>query len=402
MTPDLLFVGLSLLTWGLGEGMFFFFNPLYLQQLGADPVMIGAILGAVGIAMTISHIPAGYLSDRIGRKPLMLAAWGAGAVAALTMALAPSLPMFVAGMMFYALTAFVISPLNSYVTGARGRFSTGRAMTLVSAFYNVGAVAGPLIGGWIGNRYGLKSTYMAATAVFVVSTLVMLLIHSQPLEHHEPGSPPANLMTNRRYLGFMGLVFVVMFATYLPQPLTANFLQNERGLILSELGLLASALSLGVVILNLGLGQLNARLGFILGQVGVALFALLLWQGTGMVWYVVGYFLLAGFRVIRPLTSAQVRELIHGSQMGLAFGITETISAIPIIIAPVLAGLLYAADPVLVYPISCLLILGGIVLSYFFAPRRLAQVPALSEVEGPPAIIATDTALQDTPIAGPD
>jgi MFS family permease len=394
MTPDLLLISLSLLTWGLGEGMFFFFNPLYLQQLGADPLAIGAIFGAVGLAMTVAHIPAGYLADRIGRKPLLVFAWICGVVSALMMALAPSLPMFVAGLLAYSLTAFVVSPLNSYVTGARGRFTPGRAMTLSSAFYNVGSIAGPLIGGWIGINYGLKSTYLVAACIFVISTVILLFAHSQPREIREPGAPTAGFMTNRRYLAFMSIVFVVMFATYLPQPLTANFLQNERGLSLSQIGLLGSVDSFGVVILNLGLGQLSARLGFVLGQVAVALFTLLLWQGTGMVWYAIGFFLLAGFRVIRPLTSAQVHELIHSSQMGLAYGITETINAVPIILAPPLAGILYQVDPVLVYPVSFVLILVGVALSYFFAPRRLVPLS--------PAVIAADSPLQETPVSGPD
>jgi predicted MFS family arabinose efflux permease len=304
------------------------------------------------------------------------------------MALAPSLPVFVAGLLAYSMTAFVISPLNSYITGARGRLSPGRAMTLSSAFYNVGAIAGPLIGGWIGHTYGLKSTFVAAAGVFVVSWIIMLLIHSQPREHHDPESPPINLLANRRYLGFMGLVAVVMFATYLPQPLTANFLQNERGLSLSQIGALGSINSLGIVVLNLGFGQLNARLGFLLGQIAVGLFTLFLWRGTDMAAYSVGYFLLSGFRVIRPLTSAQVRELIHGSQMGLAYGITETINSIPIMIAPPIAGILYELSPVLVYPLSFVLILLGLILSYFFAPRGLVPAPA--------AVIATDSPL------GPD
>jgi MFS family permease len=388
MTPDLLLISLSLLTWGLGEGMFFFFQPLYLQQLGANPVAIGAIFGAVGLMMTITHIPAGYLADRIGRRPLLLAAWGCGVVSTAMMALANSLPLFVAGLLAYALTAFVIAPLNSYVTGARGRFSPGRAMTLSSAFYNVGAVAGPLIGGWIGKTYGLKSTFTVAACIFAVSCVIIFFIHAQPREHDDPHSPPVNLLANRRYLGFMGLVAVVMFATYLPQPLTANFLQNERGLSLSQIGALGSINALGVVVLNLGLGQLNARLGFLLGQLSVALFTLLLWRGTGMAAYTLGYFLLSGFRVIRPLTSAHVREMIHGSQMGLAYGITETINSIPVIIAPLIAGILYALDPVLVYPISFVLILLGLILSYFLAPRRLAPMPA--------SVTAGDSAL------GPD
>jgi len=384
MTPDLLLISLSLLTWGLGEGMFFYFNPLYLQQLGADPVMIGGIFGAVGLAMTVAHIPAGYLADNIGRRPLLWLSWGCGVFSAALMALAPNLTIFVIGLLAYALTAFVIAPLNSYITTARGRLTPGRAMTLSSAFYNVGAVAGPLIGGWIGNTYGLKSTYMVAACVFILSSVIILFIHAQPLERNDPLAPSVNLLANRRYLGFMALVFVVMFATFLPQPLTANFLHNERGVTISQIGTLGSLNSLGVVVLNLVLGQLNARLGFLLGQVAVAMFTLILWQATGMGWYALAYFLLSGFRVVRPLTSAQVRELIHGSQMGLAYGITETISAIPTMLAPPLAGVLYALDPVLVYPLSFVLILFGIILSYFFAPHRLAPASAtITAVDSP-------------------
>jgi MFS family permease len=225
-----------------------------------------------------------------------------------------------------------------------------------------------------------------AACVFIVSTIILLFIHAQPVERHNPESPPPNLVSNRRYLGFMGLVVVVLFATYLPQPLTQNFLQNERGLNLSQIGMLGSINSFGIVVLNLGLGQLSARVGFILGQAAVALFTLFLWQGTGMVWYALGYFLLSGYRVIRPLTSAQVRELIHGSQMGLAYGVTEAIGSVPVIIAPLIAGILYAFEPILVYPISFVLILVGMMLSYFYGPRFPAPPPA--------ALMASDAPME--------
>ena len=121
MSRDLILLGISLMTWGVGEGMFFIFQPLYLQQLGANPVTIGTILGAAGIAMAVAHIPAGHLADRIGRKPLLVAAWFTAMLATWVMALAPSLPLFVFGMMIYNLTAFVSSPMNSYITAARGK-----------------------------------------------------------------------------------------------------------------------------------------------------------------------------------------------------------------------------------------------------------------------------------------
>jgi DHA1 family multidrug resistance protein-like MFS transporter len=371
MTRDLVLVSIALLTWGLGEGMFYFFNPLYLQQLGANPVTIGGVLGVMGVAMTVAHIPAGYLADKLGRRPLLLLAWAAGVITTWIMALAPGLTLFVVGLVGYGLTAFVISPLNSYVTGARGSLTPGRAMTLTSALYNIGSIAGPLIGGWIGDAYGLRLTYFISASIFVVSMAILLFIHSQPREHLDPASPPLNLLANRRYIGFMALVFIVMFATYLPQPLTPVFLQNERGINLDQIGQLGALSCLGMAVLNLVLGGLNARLGFFLGQAAVALFAFLMWRGSGMWWFSLGYFLLAGYRVIRPLISAQVRDLIHGSQMGLAYGITETINALPTIIAPPIAGLMYDRDPVSIYPVSLIIIVVSLVISLRFTPRTL-------------------------------
>src|SRR5512135_756529 len=113
MSRDLILLGFSLMTWGVGEGMFLIFQPLYLQQLGATPVTIGAIIGAAGIAMTVAHIPAGHLADRIGRKPVLLAAWLIAIIATWLMALSRSLPLFVLGMLVYGLTTFVSSPMNS-------------------------------------------------------------------------------------------------------------------------------------------------------------------------------------------------------------------------------------------------------------------------------------------------
>ena len=68
MKKDFYLVIVSLTIWGIGEAAFFYFQPLYLDELGASPLGIGAILGIVGLAMSVVHIPAGHLADRIGRR----------------------------------------------------------------------------------------------------------------------------------------------------------------------------------------------------------------------------------------------------------------------------------------------------------------------------------------------
>ena len=175
MSMDLVLLSVSLFTWGIGEGMFIYFQPIYLQQLGANTMTIALVFSLFGLAMMITHIPAGYLADRIGRKPLLVASWTSGLLATGVMALARTLPVFVTGMLLYGFTAFVSSPLNSYVTAARGKLSPVRAMTLVSAAYSLGAVFGPITGGWIGERLGLRSVYLVSACIFIVSTAIVAL-----------------------------------------------------------------------------------------------------------------------------------------------------------------------------------------------------------------------------------
>lgn len=369
MNTSLKWLGASLFLWGVGESMFLPFQPLYLQQLGAGPLQIGVILGAFGAAMTITHIPAGHLSDRIGRRPILIAAWVMGVLATFVMGMARSLPALVVGMLFYGLTALVASPLDSYTTAGRGNWSVGRAMTFISMMFNGGAIVGPLLGGRIAEMIGFRSLYLIAGCIFVISTVTMLRLAPQPRDHHDPENPPAGLFSNRGYLGFLSIFFFVVFAAYLPQPLTPNFLQNQQNLSLARIGQLVSIGYLGVTILNLLLGQLEARTGFLLGQIGVAAFAAMLWRGGAFEWFAVGYFLLGGFRAMRSLGMAQIRNFVHGSQMGLAYGVAETLGASTTLLAPPLAGYLYSRDPATMYPAALVLIALGLALTVAFVPR---------------------------------
>lgn len=372
MSRDLILVALSLMTWGVGEGMFLYFQPIYLQQLGANPVLIGGILGGAGIAMTLSYIPAGYLSDRYGRRPILWLAWAIGTFSTWVMALSNSLPFFVLGSVMYGMTSFVLVPLNSYLTHARGRWSVGRTITLISATYSAGMILGPLLGGWIGDQFGLRRTFYIAASIFILSTFIILFIRPQPVEKRnlsEPESRSSDLVSPR-YLKYLALIFIVMFALYLPQPFSQNFLQNERGLSLTQIGQLISTRALGIVILNLVIGHLNARIGFLLAQACMALFTLFLWQGNNMLGFSIGYFLLGGYQTARALATAQSRSLFQAANMGIGYGLIETASATAIILAPPLAGILYTLNPPWIYSVSFVLIGIALLVTIFFSPIK--------------------------------
>jgi MFS family permease len=372
LNRSLLFVALSLLFWGFGEGMFFNFVPIYLdRQFRLSEYEIGLVLGAFGFSMAITHIPAGRLADRIGRRPLLIAAWILGLISTFVMGAALALPLFLVGLFGYGLTAFVSSPLSSYVTAARGKWPIGTVLSLTTATFALGMALGPVTGGWIGDHYGMRRSFFVAGAIFVVSNVFIFLIERQPLDQHDPEAPPPNLRSNRRFLVLMGVLAFAIFAMYLAQPLTPNFLEGVRGLSLSETGLIFTAGALGNSMMAILFSRVPPRRGFVLAQALVILFALFIWRGTSLPVYVLGYFLLGGFRAGRPMALAQARELVHDSQMGVTYGIMETISAVIFILTPPLAGILFEQDPMIVYPLSIGLIAVSMAVSYFFSPRKV-------------------------------
>lgn len=375
MNRNLLFIAIALFTWGMGEGMFFNFQPIYLAQLGSDPQQIGLILSAFGASMAITHIPAGHLADRIGRRPMLLAAWLTGLIAALVMGFARDINFFVAGMLLYGLTAFVSAPLSSYTTAARGAWSISRVLTLTSATFNLGMVLGPSLGGWIGEHYGLRTVYFFAAGVFAVSNIFLFFIEDQPIDQHNPESPPRGIFSNPRLRMFLAVYAFAVFAMFIATPLTPNFLEGVRGLSLSETGIIFTAGALGNALINIWLGQREPRRGFIIAQILVACFAVLIWKGTGIGIFALGYFLLGGFRAARPLAMAEMRALVHDSQMGLAYGVIETVGAIIFILTPALAGFLYKRDPALVYPLALALIAVSITISLVLAPKTATSTP---------------------------
>jgi hypothetical protein len=184
----------------------------------------------------------------------------------------------------------------------------------------------------VGER--LDSTiYMLASHLRLLNGF-MLLIRPQPVETVETGGDRRGIFANTRLMVFPGLL-PGGFAMYLPQPLSPNFLQNQRGLSLTQIGLLYSVLGLGNVVMNLVLGQMEARLGYLLAQVLVGLFPSCCSGEVvypGMPWAI---FVRPGFRAARTLASAHARSLVKPLRIwAWLTGWLETVSGIATILAP--------------------------------------------------------------------
>lgn len=371
MSRDNKLITLSLFFWGFGEGLFWYLQPLYLRELGADPITIGAVLSLAAVAALLAHVPAGFLADRFGAKEVMSAGWMLGVAAIVGCYLAPNLFWFSLSWVAYIFTAFAKVPINTFVAQARGAQSVQRAITLVTAGFAGGSVISPALGGWVGDQYGLRTVFLLASLFFVLSFVVMLGLRTQAITAAPArGGRYTQLLANRRLLGFLGLVFAGAFALYIGLPLAPNFLEEVRGFDVRVVGMFGSVNSVGILALSVAFGHRAPRRGFLLAQLLMAVSLGLLLFTSGVGWAGLAYFLRAAWILGRDLLIAQIARVVAPGELGLAIGLGETVLELAVVLAPLAAGWLFDQQPEL--PLIAGLVLLGLTLPVFwwFGPRE--------------------------------
>jgi MFS family permease len=300
--------------------------------------------------MAVVQAPAGYFSDRFGARPLIFASLLLGIASAIVMAVARSLPVFVAGLLAYGCTSFISAPINSYYTSLRGIWTVQRAVTLHAAAFQLGAILGPILGGRIANTAGLSIVFWYAAGLFVASTLVMALTR-RPLvvEHQEAAIHLVSPIANPRFLGLLAVVFFTIIAISVPQQLTSLYLQNVHHISIQQIGIMGSIANIGTAIIVFTLGNLRVSTGMLIGQLLLAGFALLMWRGQSVMAYFAGYFFVGGYQLYRSMALAFSRSLVRVGDTGLAYGLVETGNALAVVVAPLAAGFLYNYRPEAVY-----------------------------------------------------
>lgn len=351
---DIGILALSDFIWGLGEGLFIFFYPLSLQRWPIDSVQIGAVLSLLGVVMAVVQAPAGYLSDRLGPRPLIRAALILGVISAGIMAAANSLPFFVVGLVLYSMTSFIVAPRNSYITQMHGGWSAQRGISFVSGSLLMGGIIGPMLGGQIAQTAGLAVVFRYSTGLFLIATGIVFFARRPPVqrEAHESGTPAVSPLTNPRFLGLLVLIFFTIVALSTPQQLSSVYLQEVHHLSLQQIGLTGTFVGIGGTIILFALGNLPSGAGMLIGQAFLGLFSILLWRGQSAAFFYVGYLFIGGYPLYRSMAAAAVRPLVKARDLGLAYGLVEMGNALAVILAPLIAGYLYHNRPESVYTLS--------------------------------------------------
>lgn len=371
-------------------------------MVGGDTVRAAHIFGWFGTVWALMQFLAGpvlgALSDRIGRRPVILLSNLGLGLDYVVMALAPDLAWLFAGRVISGITAASFPAAAAYIADVTPPERRAGAFGLLGAAFGLGFVLGPALGGLLGHADPRLPFWIAAGASLVNFAYGSLVLpESLPRERRMPfawrrANPIAALVLLRRHHELWGLSLACFIAAVAHESLPSTFVlyagfrygwdARMVGLTLALVGV-ASALVQSLLIRPAvaRLGDRGAAVaGLALGAIGMAVYG---WAPSGG-WFLAGIPLMALWGLSGPATSSLMTRHVGPDEQGQLQGAMTSLNGIAGLFSPTLFTAVFAAAiaaggpglPGAPFLLSAVLLAGALAVAAWATRARLSPGPA--------------------------
>ncbi|MBV5326849.1 MFS transporter [Chlorobium phaeobacteroides] len=167
----------------IGFGIVLPLLPTYAKDLGASPLMIGLIAAIFSIMQFIFSPLWGKLSDKIGRRPVMLISIFITAVSYFVFSQAVTIPLLIFARGLSGIGSANIAAAQAYITDVTDNQNRSKAMGMIGAAFGIGFIIGPLIGGLLKHNYGIAMVGYVASALITLDFILAIFLLPESNKH---------------------------------------------------------------------------------------------------------------------------------------------------------------------------------------------------------------------------
>ena len=333
--------------------------PFYAEHLGASPTVVGLLVSAFAICQLVGGPLLGRLSDRTGRKPLLLVSQVGTLTGFIILAYANSLALIFLSRIIDGLTAGNISLAQAYIVDVTKPEERTKSFAVIGIAFGIGFLLGPALSGFL-SQFGYRYPIFAAMALSLASILTTwFLLPSTKTHMEDDSSRRLGILDWSAYAEYFRrpdlapllwqfFAFIMAFSTFMSgfalfaeRRFTWNghaFGPKEVGYVYAYVGLIGIFLQGGLIprlVRWLGDEKL-VRVGFLISGLGSVALAF-----TYNIPALLAASVLISFSgVIRPALTTLITVKAGRSEQGSVLGLNQSLQSVASIIAPLISGAL--------------------------------------------------------------